>query len=105
MPAQISGATLERNAILAKKHKFYCVFLKVTSPLMGNLLQLVGGTLRAGSGGSTPAHYQNRQNPYSWQLFGEFPYSTHVINFESIEAINDIDGLATLNYGVLASHI
>ena len=35
------------------------------------LQQLIGATLAAGLGDQHRAHYQNRQNPYSWKLFGE----------------------------------
>ena len=67
----LSGLSLKKlstshaKCSFRKKHQFYGVFLKVTSPLMVNLQQLRGGTVRAGFVGPPPAHYQDRQNPYS----------------------------------------
>ena len=47
------------------------------------LQQLSKGTMRVGSGGAAPAHYQNRQNPYSWKLFGEIPYPPPTLPFDN----------------------
>ena len=66
-----SGAALSLNANLEEKQQFYYVFLKVKSPLTGYLQQLRGGTMLGGSGISPPAHYQNRQNPYSSSCLGK----------------------------------
>ena len=43
--AQITFATLERNACSKKKHQFYCVFLRVRAPgdvIYSNLAHLLG---------------------------------------------------------------
>ena len=62
---------LEQNANVLFKFKFYDVFLRVPS-IMAAYLQLV---LLPGSA-PDPTHlarplYQDRENPYSWRLFGE----------------------------------
>ena len=64
MPAQISGATLERNAIVMQKVLKSLQFLKVTATLTAYLQQLSEVTWLHGGGAPTPALYQIRQNPY-----------------------------------------
>ena len=63
--AHKSGATLERFAFLCKKVWFHYVFLKVRAPGTVICDKLLEDPLRAGSGRAPPAHYQDRQNPYS----------------------------------------
>ena len=69
--SHIMCLTLEQNAKVPFKFQFHEGFLRVPS-IMAAYLQLV---LLPGSAGD-PAYlarplYQDRENPYSWRLFGE----------------------------------
>ena len=73
--SHIMCLTLEQNAKVPSTFQSYAVFLRVPSIMTAYLLQdLLAGSATDPAQVARPL-YQDRENPYSWRLFGEYMIS------------------------------